>query len=183
MLISNSHWVLTASIRNHKHTSWSTISYRLIPGIFSADHGWHSSRCWACCSHSRWHSDHEQGWWWTAYPESEHCSQLLRQLRFATPAQQVQVHAAFTNLHRLRHLCWRNFPNGGKGWSHQESTTPSKCTQLGVFLGMTNYQGKFISNMITIPQPLNQLLQKDQEFLWSPHREEAFNKAKESLSS
>jgi len=48
---------------------------------------------------------------------------------------------------------------------------------------MINYHGKFIRNVISIPQPLNQLLQKDQEFLWSPHREEAFNKAKESLSS
>ena len=48
---------------------------------------------------------------------------------------------------------------------------------------MINYHGKFIRNLSSILQPLNKLLQKDQEFLWSPLCEEAFNKAKESLSS
>ena len=41
----------------------------------------------------------------TAYPESEHCSQSFGQLRLATSAQQVQVHAAVSNLYGLRHLC------------------------------------------------------------------------------
>ena len=48
---------------------------------------------------------------------------------------------------------------------------------------MINYHRKFIRNLSSILQPLNQLLQKDQEFWWSPQCEEAFNKAKESLSS
>ena len=104
------------AVRNHQLTSWSvlvqkaTVWYCLIPSSFSADH--HCSRSWACCSHSRWHSDHRQGWW-TAYPESELCSQSLRQLRLATPAHQVEVHTAISNLYGLRHLYWRDFPNGG----------------------------------------------------------------------
>ena len=65
----------------------------------------------------------------------------------------------------------------------KKAPCPESCTQLRAFLGMINYHGKFIHNLSSILQPLNQLLQKDQEFLWSPQCEEAFNKAKESLSS
>ena len=48
---------------------------------------------------------------------------------------------------------------------------------------MINYHGKFIRNLSSILQPLNQLLQGNQEFKWSPRCEEAFKKAKDSLSS
>ena len=48
---------------------------------------------------------------------------------------------------------------------------------------MINCHRKFILNLSSILQRLSQLLQKDQEFLCSPQCEEAFNKAKESLSS
>ena len=65
----------------------------------------------------------------------------------------------------------------------KKAPRPENCTQLRAFPGMINYHGKFISNLSSILQPLNQLLQKDQEFLWFPLCEEAFNKAKESLSS
>ena len=51
------------------------------------------------------------------------------------------------------------------------------------FLGMVNYHGKFIRNLNSILQTLNQLLQKNQEFTWSPKCEEAFTKAKDSLTS
>ena len=47
---------------------------------------------------------------------------------------------------------------------------------------MINYQGKLIRNLSSVLQPLNQLLQKDQESRWSPQYEEAFNNSKESLS-
>ena len=48
---------------------------------------------------------------------------------------------------------------------------------------MINYHGKFIRNLSSILQPLNQLLQGNQEFKWSPRCEEAFKKAKDLLSS
>ena len=63
----------------------------------------------------------------------------------------------------------------------KKTPCPENSTQLRAFLGMINYHGKFIHNLSSILQPLNQLLQKDQDFLWSPQCEEAFNKAKESL--
>jgi len=54
--------------------------------------------------------------------------------------------------------------------------------QLRAFLGMANYQGKSIHNLSLILQPLNQLLPRNQEFTWSPQREEAFSKATDSVA-
>ena len=48
---------------------------------------------------------------------------------------------------------------------------------------MINYHGKFIRSLSSILQPLIQLLQGNQEYNWSPRCEEAFKKAKNSLSS
>ena len=48
---------------------------------------------------------------------------------------------------------------------------------------MINYQCEFIRNLSSILQPLNQLLQGNQEFKWSPRCEEGFKEAKDSLSS
>ena len=50
----------------------------------------------------------------------------------------------------------------------KKASCPENCTQLRAFLGMINPHGKFIRNLSSILQPLNQLLQKNQEFLWSP---------------
>ena len=56
-------------------------------------------------------------------------------------------------------------------------------TQLRAFFGMINYHGKFIRNLSSILQTVNQLLQGNQELNCSPGCEEAFKKAKDSLSS
>ena len=74
-------------------------------------------------------------------------------------------------------------PTEDKVEAIKKAPRPENTTQLRAFLGMVNYHGKFIRNLSTILQPLNQLLQKNQEFAWSPKCEEAFNKAKESLTS
>ena len=63
----------------------------------------------------------------------------------------------------------------------KQAPRPENLTQLRAFLGMINYHRKFIRNLSSILQPLNQLLQGNQE--WSPRCEEAFKKAKDSLSS
>ena len=60
---------------------------------------------------------------------------------------------------------------------------PENSTQLRAFLGVVNYHGKFIHNLSSILQPLNQLLQKNQDFTWTPLCEAAFNKRKDSFSS
>ena len=56
-------------------------------------------------------------------------------------------------------------------------------TQLRAFFGMINYHGKFIRNLSSILQTVNQLLQGNQELNCSPGCEEAFKKAEDSLSS
>ena len=68
-------------------------------------------------------------------------------------------------------------PTEDKVEAIKKTPRPENCTQLGAFLGMINYHGKFIRNLSSILQLFNQLLQKDQE-LWSLQCEEAFNKAK-----
>ena len=65
----------------------------------------------------------------------------------------------------------------------KQAPRPENLTQLRAFLGMINYHGKFIPHLSSILQPRNQLLQGNQEFKWSPRCEEAFKKAKDSLSS
>ena len=59
-------------------------------------------------------------------------------------------------------------PTEDKVEAIKKAPRPENCNQLRSFLGMINYRGKFIRNLSSILQPLNQLLQKDQEFLWSP---------------
>ena len=54
---------------------------------------------------------------------------------------------------------------------------------LKIFLEHSLDHGKFIRNLSSILQPLNRLLKRNQEFTWSPQCEEAFNKAKYSLTS
>jgi len=65
----------------------------------------------------------------------------------------------------------------------KQAPRSENTTQLRAFLGMVNYHGKFIHNLSSILQPLNQLLQRNQEFTWSRQCEEAFNKAKYSLTT
>jgi hypothetical protein len=65
----------------------------------------------------------------------------------------------------------------------KKAPRPENVTQLRSFLGMVNYHGKFIPNLSAILHPLNRLLQKGQEFKWTPECENAFHMAKNSLSS
>ena len=74
-------------------------------------------------------------------------------------------------------------PTDEKVEAIKQAPRPENSTQLRAFLGMVNYHGKFIRNLSSILQPLNQLLQKNQDFIWTPQCEAAFNKAKDSLSS
>ena len=74
-------------------------------------------------------------------------------------------------------------PTGEKIEAIRQAPRPENTTQLRAFLGMVNYHADFIRNLSSILQPLNQLLQKNQEFTWSPTCEEAFTKAKDSLTS
>ena len=54
---------------------------------------------------------------------------------------------------------------------------PSSVPQLRSFLGMINYYSKFIPNLATLLNPLNELLRKDVQWKWTDQREQAFKQA------
>ena len=60
---------------------------------------------------------------------------------------------------------------------------PSSVPQLRSFLGMINYYSKFIPNLATLLNPLNELLRKDVQWKWTDQREQAFKQAKQCLTS
>lgn len=60
---------------------------------------------------------------------------------------------------------------------------PRNVTELRSLLGLINYYGKFIPNLSTLLHPLNSLLQRGQKWNWSAECGEAFNRAKEVLTS
>ena len=64
-----------------------------------------------------------------------------------------------------------------------EAPAPSDVSQLRSFLGMLNYYGRFIPDLATVLQPLNELLNKEKKWLWTSDCESAFQKAKALLVS
>ena len=60
---------------------------------------------------------------------------------------------------------------------------PENLQQLRSFLGLLNYYEKFIPNLASIVHPLNQLLQKDAKWSWTPDCAQAFTAAKQALNS
>ena len=65
----------------------------------------------------------------------------------------------------------------------QQAPNPENIQQLRSFLGLVHYYGKFIPNLATITEPLNQLLHKDTPWAWSKTCDTAFVKLKDILSS
>ena len=60
---------------------------------------------------------------------------------------------------------------------------PTNVQQLRSFLGFLNYYRKFLPNLATILQPLNDLLQKDKKWSWSTECTNAVNTAKDLLTT
>ena len=60
---------------------------------------------------------------------------------------------------------------------------PENITELRRLLGMTNYLGKFLPDLSSKTQPLNELLRKDTAWIWGPAQEEAFERIKQSVCS
>ncbi len=64
-----------------------------------------------------------------------------------------------------------------------KAPAPKDLQQLRSFLGLVNYYGKFIPNLATLLQPLNSLLQADTKWVWSKRCADAFQEAKEKITS
>ena len=60
---------------------------------------------------------------------------------------------------------------------------PRNVQELRLFLGLLNYYGHFIPNLASILHPLNELLKKDSEWVWSSECDQAFKLAKDKLVS
>ena len=65
----------------------------------------------------------------------------------------------------------------------KEAPKPTNVQELRSFLGILNYYGKFIPNLATILTPLNALLQHKAVWSWSNDCQQAFQKAKDALTS
>nr|AAX92822.1 retrotransposon protein, putative, Ty3-gypsy sub-class [Oryza sativa Japonica Group] len=60
---------------------------------------------------------------------------------------------------------------------------PKTVTQVRSFLGLAGYYRRFIENFSKIARPMTQLLKNEEEFVWSPQCERAFQTLKEKLVS
>ena len=64
-----------------------------------------------------------------------------------------------------------------------EAPAPNNVSQLKSFLGMINYYSKFLPNLSTQLAPLYSLLQKNQTWNWGKDQQQAFDEAKQLLTS
>ena len=64
-----------------------------------------------------------------------------------------------------------------------DAPTPTNLAQLRSFLGLVNYYSKFLPQLATTLSPLYSLLQRDTKWHWSNKQQEAFQTAKDQLSS
>lgn len=61
--------------------------------------------------------------------------------------------------------------------------TPSNIAELRAFLGMINFYNNFVPDMASLRDPLNNLLKKENPYIWTTECEKAFQKTKEILQS
>lgn len=60
---------------------------------------------------------------------------------------------------------------------------PQKVKDIRSFLGMCNYYRRFIKSFSTLVEPLNKLLRKDEEFIWTEACQVSFETLKRKLTS
>ena len=65
----------------------------------------------------------------------------------------------------------------------QQAPSPKDVQELRSFLGLVHYYGKFIPNLSTLLQPLNNLLKSDVKWKWSDECKRAFQEIKKLLVS
>ena len=58
-----------------------------------------------------------------------------------------------------------------------DAPTAKNLSELKSYLGLLNYYGRFLPNLSSMIQPLNQLQSKGQKWEWSQACQQAFEKA------
>ena len=61
--------------------------------------------------------------------------------------------------------------------------TPNNISDLRSFFGLVNQLASFVDNVAELMEPLRPLLSPKNAFMWEDHHQEAFQRAKESLTS
>ena len=74
-------------------------------------------------------------------------------------------------------------PSQEKVGAIREAPTPKKVAELGGFLGLVNYYGKFLQNPSSKMNPLYKLLKKGAEQKWSSEQETAVKQVKKMFYS
>ena len=64
-----------------------------------------------------------------------------------------------------------------------KAPTPTSVKEVRSFLGLVGYYRKFIPNMSTIAQPLNQLLEQGRRWRWTDECKKSFEELKSALAS
>uniref|UniRef100_A0A3P9B0X6 Activating signal cointegrator 1 complex subunit 3 n=1 Tax=Maylandia zebra TaxID=106582 RepID=A0A3P9B0X6_9CICH len=64
-----------------------------------------------------------------------------------------------------------------------DAPPPRNVSQLKSFLGLLNYYGRFIPNLASLLKPLHNLLRKEEAWEWTASGQDAFQKAKDSLTA
>ena len=63
----------------------------------------------------------------------------------------------------------------------QNAPRPTNIKQVEAYLGLLQFYHKFLPNLATITEPLNELRRKNVPFVWSSRQETAFKKTKEAI--
>jgi len=61
--------------------------------------------------------------------------------------------------------------------------TPTSVTEVRSFIGLASYYQRFIRDFSKITAPLNLVLQKDKNFIWSEEAQRSFEELKAALTS
>ena len=61
--------------------------------------------------------------------------------------------------------------------------SPQNVSELRRLLGMVNYIGRYLPNLSTVLQPLNELLKTERKWCWGPQQDRAFTEVKQLMSS
>ena len=72
-------------------------------------------------------------------------------------------------------------PSESKVEAIQDAPPPTNVTELKAFLGLLSYYRKFLPNLNSVLEPLNELLQKQRQWCWGTRQMKAFLEAKQKL--
>ena len=118
----------------------------------------------------------------------EHCERLHEVLKVLNQAnlklQKKKCSFGYRQVKFLGHLIseYGVKPDPSKTKALENFAEPSNINHVRSFLGLASYYRKFIKNFAKLSHPLNELLQKDKEFIWDEDCQNSFNAIKQRLT-